>query len=151
MPLGKHLGQLIAHPFSRNDVNLGGQLLDRCPCRWLDRISETCRKTQRTQHAQFIFGGAPLWIADRTDDLALQIPSSAHEIKHFVGQRIEQHPVDREVAPGDVLARIPAETHLIRVSSVRITNIAAESGDLYNTCFRRGASSYVSTIRIFRS
>ena len=35
-----------------------------------------------------------------------QILASAYKIEHFVSLGIKQHAVDREIAPGNVLARV---------------------------------------------
>ena len=129
MTFDEHAREFIAHPFPRDRTDLAGQLLDRRKCGRLDRVFKTRRKAQRSQHAQLVFGKTTFRIADGTDDLVFQIPASADKVEHLPTHGIEQHPVDRKIAPRHVFPRILTEAHLIGMAPVRVANIAAKCSD----------------------
>ena len=67
-------------------------------------------------------------VADRAEDSGREIVATAHVVEHFVRLRIEEHPVDREVAAQGVLAR-PAELHVRGMAMVQVCTVATERGD----------------------
>jgi hypothetical protein len=124
------LRELITHPFLRDNADLTGQLLDRSKRAPLDRVFKTRGKAHRPQHAQLVFGKTTFGIADGTNDLIFQVAAAAHVIQNVATHGIEQHPVDRKIAPSHVFARILTEAHFIGMAAVRVANVAAEGSDL---------------------
>ena len=130
MALGKHLGQFVANSFARDLMDPACQLLNRGKCFRLDGVSETCSKTHRAQHAQFIFRETQLRPPDGSNDPCIEVLASTDEIQHFILDGIEQQSVDGEVAALNIFLRTFAEAHLVRMAAVAVADIAAEGGDL---------------------
>src|ERR1700686_1608337 len=127
---GKHLGQFVANPFTRNLMNPAPQLLDRGKCFRLDGVSEAGGKAYRTQHSQFVFGEAYLGPADGANDSGVKVPASTHEIQNFIPEGIEQKSVDGKVAALDIFLSTFAETYLVRMGTVTVADVAAQGCDL---------------------
>ena len=71
-----------------------------------------------------------LGIANRADHSRFQVLPAAHKIEHFPAHRIEQHSIDGEIAARYIFLRVAAEPHFVRMPTIRIPDIAAESSDL---------------------
>ncbi len=128
--MSEHLLQLLAHPFGRHLGQLGGVCLDRGQRYRLDRKAQPGRETHRSQKPQMILSEARRRLADGSDKTRLQVCSPADVIDHPHVQRIEEHPVDREVAPLGVVLGV-RRRHPARSATVQIRPISAESGHLY--------------------
>ena len=68
-------------------------------------------------------------IADRADQASLEVRASANEIDNFIGFRIEEHPVDREIAARRVFRR-RREMHFRRTAAIKVDAVRAEGRDL---------------------
>ena len=95
----------------------------------LDLEIQARRKAHRAQHAQVVLGEALTRGADGPDHPLPNVPAPAYVVDPPVGQRIEEHPVDGEVAPQGVLARV-GELHLVRMAAVEVGSVAAKPGHL---------------------
>src|SRR5579863_6111653 len=94
-------------------------------------------KAYRPQHAQLVFGKAPLRIAYGANDAGFEVLASADKVKHFSADWIEHQAVDGEVAARDILTRIFAEADYIGMASVGIPEVASEGRYLNRFCFGR--------------
>src|SRR5580658_10464925 len=129
MALDQHPGELIANALLRYLINLRGRLLNRLKSSRLDGVSETRGEADSTQHPELVFGEPSVRIADGSDDSGFEILASANEIQNLVRDRIEQQAVDGEIAAFDIFSRILAETNLVGMTSVAVSDVAAKGGD----------------------
>src|SRR5262252_9716248 len=126
MPLSQHPRQFVTHTFTRNNSDLTRERLHRGEGSRFDLIFKSRSEAHRPQHAQFVFGNSLLRRTNGTDDSSRQILASSYKIKDLSIDWIEHHPIDGEVSARNVLARILAEAHFIRMPSIRISNITAK-------------------------
>jgi hypothetical protein len=68
-------------------------------------------------------------VADGTDDSRRQIGASADVVDDLVGLRIEEHPVDGEVAAAGILFRRRGP-NAHRMSAIPILRVGTKAGDL---------------------
>ena len=95
----------------------------------LDGIIEPRREPHRAQQPQLVLRETLLGISDRADQAAADVFLALDPVNHALRGRIVEHAVDREVAPGDILAR-RAEPHAVRVAAVGRGRVRPKSGDL---------------------
>ena len=139
MSFGEHAREFVAHPLSRNHVNLVSQPPDGGKRAWLDRVFEASGKAHRPQHAELVLGEPMLGIANGADNPFFQVFAPAYKVDHFAAHRIEQHAVNGKVASSDILPRILREPNFIRMAPIRIANVAAEGGHLHSMSMSRNA------------
>jgi hypothetical protein len=112
--LSKNSGQLIAHPFSRHHLNRRRLLPDRIHRSPLDGELQPRRKSHRPQHPQLVLRKPQLRLPNRPHQPSMQVPPTTHIILYAVLQpiarlvrhRIQQQPIDGEVPPQHILARV---------------------------------------------
>ena len=92
------------------------------------REMERGGEAHRTQHPQPVLGKSGDRIADRPHQAALQVRLTFDVIDHAVVQRIEEHAVDRKVAPQGVLLSV-AKRDLVRTPPVAVAHVAAKCSD----------------------
>ena len=91
--------------------------------------SSTGRETDRTQQAEPVLGKTLARVANRPDDACGKILAAADKVDYLVVRRIEEHPVDGEVAPARVFFR-RRKMDLGRMASVDISPIGTKGRDL---------------------
>ena len=91
------------------------------------------RKAHRAQQAQAILGEARRRVADGADDLRFEVRPATHKIEHptpaLIRQRIQEHPVHGEVAPGGVLLG-RGEMDALGPPAIKVSTVRAEGGNL---------------------
>src|SRR5580698_418852 len=110
MAFGQHESQLIANALATDLRYFGGCSLHRRHRSRLNLEVEPRGKSNSAQHPQLILCKTECRIADGAQNLRCQIISAAHVVERrgcgvspvFVYARIEQHPVDVEVAPQNI-------------------------------------------------
>src|SRR5438552_718232 len=125
---------LVAHTLGRNGLDEWGQAPDRRESLAFNLESQPCGETNRPQQAQMIFAESPFRIADRADQLQIEIGAAAHEIQnlstrvpgHAAISRagIEQQRVDGEIAPQHILPRAGLEMYSDWTPAVGVFEIA---------------------------
>ena len=95
----------------------------------LDGVIEPRREPHRAQQPQLVLRETLLGISDRADHAVADVFLALDPVHHASLDRIVEHAVDREVAPGDILAR-RAEPHAVRVAAVGRGRVRPESRDL---------------------
>ena len=97
----------------------------------IDLKPEAGRKSHGAQEPQMIFAESRVGVADGPDHAARQIAAPIHEVQHVARVRVHHEPVDGEIAPQHVLARIAFKTNLLGMPAVQVIVVAAESGHLH--------------------
>ena len=132
-----------ASEFSLNA--LGGDGVDVCcvgtdggGCGGVDGEVETGREADGAQHAELVFGEAEDWVADGPDRPCGEVFASVDEVEQrglrvvlgigVEGDGVEQHPVDGEVAPEDIVFGRSGEADCIRTAAVGVGAVVAEGG-----------------------
>jgi len=95
----ENLDQLIADAFGTHDANLCRHVLCRPKCCRIDLVAEIGRKPDTPQHPQLVLLESLVGIADRADDLSLDVRLSANEIDDLASDGIKEQPIDCEIAP----------------------------------------------------
>ena len=121
--------QFFANPLRADLRDRGGIPAQRFPRFRLDLEPKDGRETNRAQHAQTILRKTSFGIADCPDQSRLEVRAAANEIDHFLCSRIEEHSVNREIAPGRILFG-SRKMDLGRSASVEISAIRAKGRDL---------------------
>src|ERR1700733_5791387 len=124
--LDEHFRKFVTNPFAGDYLNLASLIPNGGECLRVDFIFKARREAYCAQHAQFVFRKTQFWIADGADDAGFEIVASARKIEYFSAYGIEHHAVNREVSAGNIFTRITAEAHFVRMTSVGVTEIAAE-------------------------
>src|SRR5205085_8100147 len=83
----------------------------------------------RAQHSQPVFRKSLRRIANGANQTALEIAAAPDKIDDLFLFRIEEHPVDGEVAPRGVLFRA-CEMHLHRMPSIEVSAVRSKGRDL---------------------
>ncbi len=91
----------------------------------------TVQQSHGPQHAQLVLRKPQLRFTDRPNQPGVKVTAPAHVIQDavlqpvagLIGNRIQQQPVDREVAPQHILARVHRELHGIRSPPIRISTV----------------------------
>src|SRR5690349_7284087 len=96
-----------------------------------DLKPEACRKPNGSKQAQMILAEPLLRIADRTDQLPVQIGAAVHKIKDLSAQRIEEQRIYGEIAPPHVLLRVGLEMHPGWSAAVGILEVDSKSGHFH--------------------
>src|SRR5260370_24014591 len=110
-------------------MNLRRQFADRGESLGLNGVAEASCEADWAQQAQLVLGESLMRLADGADHSALEVFASADEVQHLRGGRIEQQPVDGEIASLDVEASLGAKANLVGMTAVRISAVAAERRD----------------------
>src|SRR5260370_25671784 len=110
-------------------MNLRRQFADRDKGLGFNGVAEASCEADCTQQAQLVLGESEVRLADGADLSDLEVCASADEVQHLRGGRIEQQPVDGEVASLDVETSFGAKANLIGMTAVRISAVAAEGRD----------------------
>ena len=139
---GQHAGQLIAHTLARNLRDFlrvsahGGQR------RRLKLKAKPSREAHTAQHPQLVLAKAIVRIADGAKQLRRQVGPPTHQVKHSTlvycregpcnheRSGVEQHAVDREIAPHHIFGRVGRKAHRLWPASIQIGSIVAECSDL---------------------
>ena len=132
---GKNLRQLLANALSRNHADRRRLLPDRIHRSPLDRELQPRRKPHRTQHPQLVLGKPQPRLANRPHQPRCRSSAPTHIIQHaapsdrplVIRNRIQQQPIDREVAPQHILARIQSKTAPHPAAARRCTHHHAET------------------------
>ena len=74
---------------------------------------------------------------------AFKVVASADKIQNFVGQRVEQHAVDREIAALHIFTRIFTEANLIGMAAVGVANVRTK-GRHFNRVHASGAMALLA-------
>src|ERR1041385_1895244 len=135
LAFGEHFGQLITDTLGGNLADLRSQLLDGVHCAHFQDVAETGGKAHSPKHAEFVFTKTFFRIANRADNPGFEIFLPANIIQDFVRQGIEQQAVDGEVTALYIFLRSFTEADFIRVTTIGIADIAAESSDLDGLVF----------------
>lgn len=130
MALRKHARQLIPHALIAHLANIHGMLTNGSLSPSLNLKPKPRRKPNRPQHPQLILAEPHHRIANRPNQLGGKIIPSAHIIQNRLSLRIEQHSIDREVAPHHIFPRILGKPHCIRTPPIRVSSIAAKCSHL---------------------
>ena len=127
--MDEHPPQLLGDPLGGDALDLAGHGPQRgVGCR-LDLEPEPRRQADGPQAAQLVFAQPRRRVADGAQDVVLQVGLAADVVDHLVGQRVQEHAVDREVAAGGVeLGR--AEDDRFGPAAVDIGAITAKGRDL---------------------
>ncbi len=120
---------LLADALPRDAVDLGRCPPDDAPRAGVDREVEARGDADRAQHAELVFLEAGRGVSDRAYDAARQVVAAADVVDDPIFDGIEEHTVDREIAPGRVLARV-AEGHRDRMARIEVDAVAAKRRDL---------------------
>jgi hypothetical protein len=126
----QHLEQLLSNALTAYFADVRRKLADGAQGLRRDGVAEAGSEAHGAQHAKLIFVEATMRLADSTDDFALQVFTSAHEVENFVVvQRIEQQAIDGEVAALHIFFGVTSEAHLIGMTAIGVQAIGAEGGD----------------------
>ena len=90
--------QFIPNPFGADEFDFGRELFDGGKCLRFDFKTQLRGKPHRAQQAQMILGKPFLRRADGADDFRAQILFAADPVVKFFRERIEEKPVDGEIA-----------------------------------------------------
>ena len=126
--LGHHHHDFLADTLGRDIDNRRRCAFHRGPSGGIDREVQTRGEAGSAQDAQMVLLEAVVRISDRADDSGAQIAHPADQIDQSVGDRIVEHPVDREVA-ADRIFFDRAEAYRRRTASVSVFGIGAEGRD----------------------
>ncbi len=96
--------QLLGNPLRAHNQDLPGHRGNRHRRRRFHGEIETRGDAHGAEHAQLVLGKAHGRLADRAQNLPLQVRLSADIIDELVLQRIEEHAVDGEISPQRVFA-----------------------------------------------
>lgn len=127
-PLRKHPRHLIPDPLPADHPDPRGRPPDRCLSSRFDLKIKAGRKPHRSQHAQLIFLKALLSIADRPHQPRAEISAPANVVEYrriHISRlpqdlRIEQHPIEGEVASLHIFFGAIGEPHRFRPSPICI-------------------------------
>ena len=117
-------------------VTSGGHRLNGGECAWFDREVECGGEADGAEHAELVFAKPQAGVADGADQPAFEVVAAADVVDDFVGDRVEEQAVDREVAAlGVVLGG--GEVDAVGVAAVAVRGVGAERGDFDLPCWRR--------------
>lgn len=126
---GQNLADFRGDPLPTDDGDLVGHPADGLPRLGIQLEIEPGGKTHGSQHPQLVLGESLHRIADRPDPPALDVFAAADVIDHFSADRIEEQPIDREIAARCVRFG-GAEVDPVRMPSIGVAHVIAEGGDL---------------------
>src|SRR5204863_6093683 len=106
-----------------------GTRRDRIPGSGFDLEPEHGCKANGAQHPKPIFSEALPGIADRTNQARLQVRTSPDEVDNFIRFRIEEHPVDCEVAAGRIFRR-RRKMDLCWMPAIKVSAVRTKGSDL---------------------
>ncbi len=124
----QHSLELLRDAFGTDDGELSRHLLNSGACAVFQCEVECRRKPHGPQKSQLVFHHAFVRVADRTDDAVSKVLLTADVVDHLFRQRIEEHPVDREIAALGIRFRI-GERDAFGPPSIEVTPLCAESCD----------------------
>ncbi len=125
----EHPPQLLRDPLGRNGDDLAGHRADRNGGGRFDLEPEPRRQADGPKQPQLVLAESRRGIADGTQDAPLQVLAAPDVVDQPVRQGIQEHAVDREVAPRRIeLGR--AEHDRLGPTAVNVGPIAAKRGDL---------------------
>src|SRR5690606_27994512 len=115
---GTHNDQLTSH------LAYGGR------CGWIEFEIEPRREANRPQQPKFVLLHPGVGIADRANPAFVQIVKTADIVENAIINRIEKHPIDREIAAlGILLGR--REFNTTGMTTIPVISLGTESGDLH--------------------
>ena len=137
MALGEHFCELVAHTLAADGVNARGERANGALGFRLQIEAEPCREPNRTQHAQMVLCKAQFRTPDGAHHARIEISEAADAIDHCEAekfritntlvqkaaptqwaQRVEQQPVNREIAALHVLLGAHGVTHRIGMAAI---------------------------------
>ena len=126
---GQNLADFRRNSLPTDHGDLIGHPADRPPRRGIQLEIEPGGKTHRAQHPQFVLGEPFDRIADRPDPPEPEVFAAADIVNHFLANRIEKEPIDREIAARSVhFGR--AEVNVVGMATIGVAHVIAERGDL---------------------
>ncbi len=126
----EHPPQFGRDPLGGDHDDLRRHRDDRCAGRRLDRQPEPRREPDGAEEAELVLAEPGRGVADGAEDAVAEVGLTPDVVDHLAGGRIEEHTIDREVAPRGVdLGR--AEDDRLGMTAVDIRPIAPEGGHLH--------------------
>ena len=129
--LAENAADLVANPLDRDLVDRGRLFVDRLERRGLDLEPEPRSEADSPQHPQLVFREPFVGIADRSNPAIRQIGVAFDIVQILLPDRVEENAVDREVAPANVLLRVPRERHTLGAPPVAVVVVRTESRYLH--------------------
>ena len=113
--LGQDAGQFVAHALLADLMDVRGVAMDGGGRALFNAVVQARGEAGGTQHTQLVLGEAKLGIADRANDAGGKVLATVDIVDYgcsgvaggrLVRERVQQHPVDGEVAAQDIFARV---------------------------------------------
>ena len=121
--------EFVADPFGADDADLGGVRPHGLPRLLLDLKAQRRREPHRAQETQPVLAEPCVRVPDGPQPPRREVCLTANVVDDLPRHGVEEHPVDREVAPLGVALR-RRETHVHRPPSVDVNPVRPEAGDL---------------------
>jgi hypothetical protein len=118
--------EFIADTLGRDVLDERAHLADRFGRLGFDSKSEASREADGPEHAKVILAEPLLRAPDRPDYAVIQIGAPAYKVKDFIGMRVEEQRVDREIPAQRVLFWVRFEVDLLGPPAILVRVIAAE-------------------------
>ena len=141
--VGEHAADFHADALGADRRQFAGHRLDGGERGRLDREVERGGEAHGAEHAELVFGETQARVADGADQLALEVVVAADVIDDFVGDRIEEQAVDREVAALGVVLGV-GEGTLSGWRPSLYVGVGAEGGDFDLALLPRGPSTVIT-------
>ena len=94
----------------------------------LDRVSKSRSEPHGAQHAKFILGETEFGLTNGANQAGGEVRSATDKIQDFAGVVFHEQAVDGEITAGNIFASCGGVHHLVGVTSIGITDIAAKRG-----------------------
>ncbi len=114
---------------TETDADLVGHRLDRRTRPGLDRHPEPSGEPDSPEEPELVLAEPGFGVADRPQDPGVEVGPAADVVEHLAAQRVEEHPVDREIASLGVEPGV-AEPNRLGPPAVDIGPVAPERRDL---------------------
>ena len=128
--MDEHPAEFLRDPLGGDGRHLRGHRLDRRARGRLDRQAEPRGEPDGAEESELVLGEPRRGVAYRAEDALAEVGATADEVDDAVVDRVEEHPVDREIPPrGVLLGR--GEDDTLGPSAVEVDAVAPERGDLH--------------------